>query len=281
MDLRNNSANDNTESSAGSSSPTSQSSHRHSSSRRRRTKKAATSSPSFPTIQNFRLRWIDNEHDECAVCTKQFEINCVVTLLPCGHYFCQSCMDQWFWRIHSSTCPLCRYDVAAGPANDNDNCVVNDDKCCHQPNTTICRRKSAENLNLLTEVVLTGEVSQEKSSSVFNEQSSALGTNFDLIMAKALHARRARLARQWSSSFDSILDDEEWETSLDDYHVHPQSSWMLDAIECLRTLSFRYCLWLLFPQWLTWIIVSVLLEIFLSYNATTTLVAFLCCKTDK
>ena len=41
-------------------------------------------------------------------------MNCTITLLPCGHYYCQDCMDRWFTSSNtsSSKCPLCRYDCS-------------------------------------------------------------------------------------------------------------------------------------------------------------------------
>jgi len=179
--------------------------------------------PSHPAIQNFRLRWIDQEHEECAVCTKQFEVNCVVTLLPCGHYFCQSCMDQWFWKIQSSTCPLCRYDILAEhPCDDDeeefDELEIDSEYYPYQHHnaTTATDNHSTDYLSLVTKVVLTGDMSEAKCEKLTDSLSwdgvnPAFGTNFDLIMAKALHARRARMAYEMNSSLmDSfILDNQD------------------------------------------------------------------------
>jgi len=64
--------------------------------------------------RNFRLRWVDKQCEECPICYTPFENNCVITLLPCGHYFCQGCMDHWLRKSPGSiTCPMCRYDCSA------------------------------------------------------------------------------------------------------------------------------------------------------------------------
>jgi len=129
-------------------------------------------------------------------------------------------MDKWFWQIQSSTCPLCRYDVAASPADNEMN--ENDESLCFclPTNTTISsstttledKQKLVDDLGLFTTVVLTGDIGDEKANKMAltfsKDRINAFGDNFDLIMAKALHARRARLTRQ-SSSFISIIDDEE------------------------------------------------------------------------
>ena len=41
---------------------------------------------------------------DCAICQEKHK--CVLELVECGHYFCSSCLYQWYAKKH--TCPLCR-----------------------------------------------------------------------------------------------------------------------------------------------------------------------------
>jgi len=74
--------------------------------------------------QRFRLRWVDERCQECAVCYSKFKVNCIVALLPCGHYYCHGCMDQWFYsnNTSSSKCPLCRYDCSKPLKEEQEDC---------------------------------------------------------------------------------------------------------------------------------------------------------------
>lgn len=45
--------------------------------------------------------------EECAVCFER--IGTEVTLLPCRHHFCQSCIGEWLTR--ATTCPVCQTTV--------------------------------------------------------------------------------------------------------------------------------------------------------------------------
>jgi len=84
-------------------------------------KKHRVKSVSLPSHWKFRLRSVDTAHGECPVCTTPFEKDCIVTLLPCGHYFCNVCITQWIncKKTHHknknhktcSTCPICRYEL--------------------------------------------------------------------------------------------------------------------------------------------------------------------------
>ena len=141
-------------------------------------------------------------------------------------------MDQWFWKIHSSTCPLCRYDVAAGnPCDDDDHEFDEEevlereyyDKWCHHAtekrnngsHLAATSNNSTDYLSLVTKVVLTGDMIDAKCEKISDSLAcdgvnATFGTNFDLIMAKALHARRARMAYETSSlMMDSFLREED------------------------------------------------------------------------
>ena len=41
---------------------------------------------------------------DCAICQEKHK--CVLEITGCGHYFCSSCLYQWYAKKH--TCPLCR-----------------------------------------------------------------------------------------------------------------------------------------------------------------------------
>jgi hypothetical protein len=143
------------------------------------------------TIQNFRLRAISEKNDECSVCAKDFEINDIVSLLPCGHYFCEDCATNWFDRVQSTTCPLCRYDLAQ-PEDIGDE---QEEHCCNSASGSYNQPSDATSSldgSLRDEVIVSTRSSP-----------TALSSNFDLIMAKTLQATRARREREekMSSSF--------------------------------------------------------------------------------
>jgi len=50
-----------------------------------------------------------NEDTHCAVCLDLFERNQVVRVIPCGHEFHASCVDEWL--ITRRTCPLCKMNI--------------------------------------------------------------------------------------------------------------------------------------------------------------------------
>lgn len=47
---------------------------------------------------------VETAMSTCAICTDEFVKNQLVRILPCGHLFHQSCVDEWLVR-RSRTCP--------------------------------------------------------------------------------------------------------------------------------------------------------------------------------
>lgn len=43
----------------------------------------------------------------CAICQHAFRTRQYVRQLPCGHMFCNQCIQQWVTQ-HNATCPVCR-----------------------------------------------------------------------------------------------------------------------------------------------------------------------------
>lgn len=186
-------------------------------------------------IQKVRLRAIDTDNDECAVCSKAFEVDGVVSLLPCGHYFCQDCTSHWFVRIHSTTCPLCRYDVSSSLAPSSSSChrsyVGRDDQkrqsqgydpslVLEASRTTMTAAENNANPTMDSQGSRASCGGKENAGSTAGEVAAAAASpldlcsisNFDLIMAKTLHARRDLMLREtgnssWCSTFS--LDNEE------------------------------------------------------------------------
>ena len=85
--------------------------------RREKPNSRSTTTSSNCKLVFYRLRSIDKENNECAICMRSFEIDGVVSLLRCGHYFCKECVVQWFEGMNATNCPLCRCDVIANKAN--------------------------------------------------------------------------------------------------------------------------------------------------------------------
>jgi hypothetical protein len=157
-------------------------------------------------IQSFRLKAIDKGNDECSVCAKAFEIDCIVSLVACGHYFCQECAVQWFGRKHSTTCPLCRYDVAAASSRTTKS--QQEEECPAAP-------EAIRRLATIQVANTTGKNAVSSFVETKARHAAAISNNFELIMAKTLHARRAMLMdmRQtgsWGSSSFSELDDNDY-----------------------------------------------------------------------
>lgn len=50
---------------------------------------------------------------DCVICSEAFTLDEQVTLLPCAHFFHQTCAEAWLCRV--SSCPLCRRPVSLSP----------------------------------------------------------------------------------------------------------------------------------------------------------------------
>lgn len=52
----------------------------------------------------------------CCICLEEFINNDVIKLLPCGHGFHRSCIDQWLFN-NSNQCPVCRRSIFINSEN--------------------------------------------------------------------------------------------------------------------------------------------------------------------
>ena len=77
-----------------------------------------------PTSTN--AEWLKHSHALGTVAVLCFELLCFFDegkhresrVLPCGHAFHAHCIEQWL--SNHPTCPVCRQNVGAEPAEDND-----------------------------------------------------------------------------------------------------------------------------------------------------------------
>ena len=56
--------------------------------------------------------------DECLICREDFKKNDVLKQLDCTHYFCNSCIKEWF--KNNTKCPVCQKDY-----DNKDNIIIN------------------------------------------------------------------------------------------------------------------------------------------------------------
>ena len=56
-----------------------------------------------------------SEDKDCAVCLDNFECGGTIRVLPCSHYFHQSCIDPWLLN-HNRNCPVCKADAGGRPS---------------------------------------------------------------------------------------------------------------------------------------------------------------------
>ena len=54
--------------------------------------------------------------ERCAICVEDFKDGDSLRVLPCEHVFHKECIDEWLIN-HSSLCPLCKFEVPRGNAN--------------------------------------------------------------------------------------------------------------------------------------------------------------------
>ena len=52
---------------------------------------------------------VETTNGECAICLTDQKIGQLATRMPCGHLFCNECLQGWL--VKSNTCPVCRYEV--------------------------------------------------------------------------------------------------------------------------------------------------------------------------
>lgn len=58
---------------------------------------------------------VETSNAECAICLSDQTIGQLATRMPCGHLFCNECLQRWL--VKSNTCPVCRYEVETDDAN--------------------------------------------------------------------------------------------------------------------------------------------------------------------
>ena len=56
--------------------------------------------------------------DECLICREDFKTDDVLKQLDCNHYFCNSCIKEWF--KNNTKCPVCQKDY-----DNKDNIIIN------------------------------------------------------------------------------------------------------------------------------------------------------------
>lgn len=54
--------------------------------------------------------------ERCAICVEDFKDGDTLRVLPCEHAFHKACIDEWLIN-HSALCPLCKFEVPRGNAN--------------------------------------------------------------------------------------------------------------------------------------------------------------------
>lgn len=64
-------------------------------------------------IQETKLLWDNDNPETCSICLADdlMPDNVETRVLPCGHYFHQACIEQWFEANTGRTCSICRVHV--------------------------------------------------------------------------------------------------------------------------------------------------------------------------
>jgi len=60
--------------------------------------------------------------ESCTICMSDFEVDDIITLVKCEHYFHKDCIKTWFDQ--KNTCPVCRIEVCNGILVNNDEPVL-------------------------------------------------------------------------------------------------------------------------------------------------------------
>lgn len=61
---------------------------------------------------------IDDDDANCAICLSPYELRENLRILPCGHHFHSSCVDQWLFK--NKSCPFCKRDIDTEYVNKQD-----------------------------------------------------------------------------------------------------------------------------------------------------------------
>jgi len=57
-------------------------------------------------IKNKKIKDEELLLNECSICLENYQINDKVSHLPCGHFYHERCLTEWFKK--KEECPLCR-----------------------------------------------------------------------------------------------------------------------------------------------------------------------------
>jgi hypothetical protein len=81
--------------------------------RSRRQHRRRTISPSnaavLHSLVHLRLKGLVIHPQECVICTDEYEVDDIVTILPCGHMHHSNCIMGWLCK--HTTCPVCRWEA--------------------------------------------------------------------------------------------------------------------------------------------------------------------------
>lgn len=63
----------------------------------------------LPTIKISCMNNLNQENSSCTICFMEYEYNTDLKILPCTHFFHESCIRDWF-KNHS-TFPFCKFRI--------------------------------------------------------------------------------------------------------------------------------------------------------------------------
>jgi len=87
---------------------------------------------------------VDIHNDSCCVCLTDFELDEIISVLPCGHGYHQQCIDTWI-SDHSDLCPMCKRSILLEPIHEAGRSLT----CCERNCSCLLGSNSADQDNLL------------------------------------------------------------------------------------------------------------------------------------